>query len=169
MKLKAVLARMKHSNRQALSPRSSPHGTRGVGILGFAVDKSERYAFSLGLGYLKGFYRERFMLKGYGGDLWVGAAATLAGFMTNVVSAGRSPVAPHLERLGDAGMQSFLNGLGITWGAQKAGRDVVSLPPKMKAGAPPRVQGVDVLGMIPPAMGGVYLTADEVAHFSGRR
>lgn len=135
-----------------------PHGTAQRGFHGFVVDKGERFAAAYAFGAIKGYYRERAMFKGFGADLWVGGGALVASAVLTVLSGGRSGAAPHLERIGDAGVSSYLNSMGISWGAKKAGRTVVL-----------GLGHSTVLGYIPPAVGGAYLSADEIAHFAAKR
>lgn len=147
-------------------------GLHGRGFTGFVVDKGERAAASLLFGYGKGYYREKFVYKGFGYDLWAGAAATVLGAIFSAASNGNSVAALHLERVGDAGVGSYLNSIGAAMGAKKAGR-VVQVLSGGKAlpglGARTGVLGNDVVGMIPAAMGGTYLSADEIAKYASKR
>jgi len=144
--------------------KNLPHGTERAGLKGVIVDKGERYGASLAYGYLKGYYREKFMFKGYGLDLWTGVGALVASAAATIMSGGRSSLAPHLERIGDAGVSSYLNTIGSSLGASKAGRSAVVVDQAKLPG-----KKASVLGMIPQAMGGSYLTQDELAHFAARR
>lgn len=152
------------SGQNMLATRSGSSGISGHGTMGFLADKAERYGAAYAFGFAKGYYRERAMWKGYGADLWIGGAATLASAALNIASGGRAALAPHLERIGDAGVTSYFNSMGASAGATKAGRSVLvmnqgqQLPGKKS-----------ILGMIPPAMGGAYLSADEIARFASRR
>jgi hypothetical protein len=145
-----------------------PHGTAKPGLVGVAWDKGERYVASWGFGALKGYYGERFGWRGYAGDLLIGSGALAASVLLRMVSNGNSPAAAHLERVGDAGLQSYLNSMGAHWGMTKAGRSVAMAPPAGGGKKRTALTG-DILGMIPPAMGGSYLNADDIARYSSVR
>lgn len=149
-------------------PKHAPHGTAEYdGIAGFALDKGERYAAAAAYGALKGYYGERFLFKGHGLDLWTGAGLTIGAAVLNALSYGRSSLAPHIERIGDAGMMSALNSLGAHWGMGKAGRSVAVLNAGKNTKSLPGKQSV--VGEIPAAAKGAYLTADQIANFASRR
>lgn len=151
-----------HSPKSAIHPG---HGVHGHGVLGFLVDKGERYAATAAFGYAKGYYRERFLWKGYGADVWLGAAFTLAGAVLNARSGGNSKAGQHFERIGDAGIQAAIHSWTVGKGTEHAGRVVaVTEQGKNLSG-----KSSTVLGAIPEAKGGDYLTADEIAYFSSPR
>ena len=139
-------------------PQNLPHGTAPRGFKGFAVDKTERFAAAYAFGAIKGYYREKAVFKGVGADMWVGSGLLLVSAFLDAGSNGHSRAARHLERIGDAGVSSYLNSMGASWGAKKAGRTVAVLPGKST-----------VLGYISPAVAGAYLSADEIAHFAAKR
>lgn len=165
-------SRMKAASNNLL-PERSGRGMEGVGFSGFLVDKGERYGAALGYGYLKGKYREKMVYKDYGIDLWSGAALTIGSALLNIMSGGNSLLAPHLARVGDAGVSSYLNSIGTAMGAKAAGRSFMMLDAAGKKlpalAATTGVYGTSVLGSIAPARGGTYLSADEIAHFSSPR
>lgn len=154
-------------------PMRIGYGVDGHGVMGFAVDKGERYAAAWAFGAAKGYWREKAVWKGAGMDLWLGGALTLVSAGLQVFSYGRSRVAPHLERLGDAGIMSYLNSVGAAWGNKKAGRIVQVIEGGRTLPSLPVHSGVigeqDAIGAIPPAMGGSYLTAEEIAAYSEQR
>ncbi len=139
-------------------PKELPHGTASSGLKGVLIDKGERYGAALAFGYAKGHYYDRFLWKGHGADMWIGVGGLLASAMLNAFSGGRSRLAPHIERIADAGVMSALNTLGTAWGAEK--RTGGALPG-------PKVKGM--IGAIPPAMGGAYLTPEQIAAFAKPR
>lgn len=145
-------------------PRHLPTGTaRGSAVKGFLVDKGERYAASYAFGWIKGHYRERAMFRGQPADLLAGGGALAVSVLLNVASGGRSGMADHLERIGDAGIQSYLNSLGASKGAQMAGRQVMVLP----AG---KTAKQSVVGALPSVTGNAaYLSPEEVENFSAAR
>ncbi len=153
-----------------------PHGTapQGRGFKGVfvsvATDKVERYGAALAFGAAKGYYGEKFVFKGHGADAWIGAGALLVGTLASAFSNGNSKLAPHLERIGDAGVMSALGSLGAAWGMQKAGRSVALLSPgkNVRTAVGPGARQ-SVVGYIPQAMGGAYLTQDEISRFASAR
>ena len=91
-----------------------PTGTApGHGFQGLLIDKGERWGGAALVGGLKGYYGERFLLKGHGLDLWGGVGCTVLSIALNVMSGGRSKIADHLERFGDVGMMSAFGALGV--------------------------------------------------------
>ena len=148
-------------------PNHLPTGTAQHGFKGFLIDKGERYAAAAAYGAAKGYYGERFLFKGHGLDLWTGGALTALSAVLNAMSNGNSSLADHAERIGDAGMMSAIGSLAASWGMKKAGRAVAGLTPGKNAKGLPGKQSV--VGEIPAAVGGAYLTADEIARFSQRR
>lgn len=152
-------------------PGHLPTGTADRGFMGFVVDKGERYGAAFAFGAAKGYYGERFLLKGHGLDMWLGAGLTLAAAGLSAFTNGRSGLAEHLERVGDAGMMSALGSLGASWGMNRSGRTVAVLTPGKNGKGLPGKAAVagDVLGAIPPAVAGAMLTADDIARFANRR
>lgn len=139
-------------------PQHLPHGTAPRGFKGFLTDKGERAALAFAFGAAKGYYYKKFMVKGVPADMLIGGAAWLVSAYLDAGSNGNSKMAEHLERIGDAGVSSYLNSMGASWGAKKAGR------------VPPILGGRStVLGYISPAVAGAYLSPDEIANFAARR
>lgn len=156
--------------KMAQVPHNLPHGTAPRGFMkGFVVDKAERYGAAFLYGAAKGYYGERFLWRGHGLDAWTGAGALLASSVLTVFSGGRSKLAPHLERIGDAGVMSALGSVGAAWGLSKAGRSVAVLSPGKNAGAGAGLPGKRaVVGAIPPAARGPYLSREDMLNFSRR-
>lgn len=152
---------MSFLNKLKSLPNNLPHGTAPRNLKGVAVDKGERLLGSLGLGYAKGYYGEKFIWKGQGFDLWGG----LGSYLLAALVGGRA--ASHLERLGDVGVQSAMVSIGASLGSRKAGRLVQVVTP----GKNVRAMGpkTTALGYIAPAMGGAALDADALANFAARR
>ena len=146
-----------------------PHGTAGRNLMGVAVDKGERYGAAMAYGYAKGYYHDRFLWRGHGLDLWSGIGFTAGSVLLNVFSGGRSRLADHLERVGDAGIMSALGSIGTTLGARKAGRVVQVLSPGKNAGMGLPGAKKSILGHIAPAMGGSYLSPDDIARYAESR
>ncbi len=176
-----TIADATYKNRTTLLPvpDSSASGmitkyTDGTTPAGFVVDKIERWGGTFGFGMVKGYYGKRALINGMIPiDLAVGGvlSALSLGIM---IKSGGSPsgmsrsVALHASRIGDAGMQSFLDSMGARFGASLAKKQLGRGP----AGALPggweeAVAGEpQVVGALPEATGGAYLTPEEIARFS---
>jgi len=144
-----------------------PHGSAPQhNWKGSLIDKSERYGAALAFGVAKGYYGPKFIWKGLPADAWIGATLTLISSAMKAMTNGRSEVALHVERVGDAGVMSAFNSFGAAWGMQKAGRSVAVLAPgkHFVVGS-----GQQVIGAIGPAPAGPYLSDAEIAHFAGPR
>ena len=148
-------------------PHELPHGTARSGLKGFIWDKGERYGAAFAFGAAKGYYGDRFVWKNHGLDMWLGAGALAASVVSNAFNVG-TKLAPHLERIGDAGVMSALNSLGAHWGITKAGGSVQLSHPSAKA-ALPGGRPQTMLGHIPPAGVGAFLTPNDIAKFAARR
>lgn len=135
-------------------PRNLPAGLeRGAGLKPFLMDKGERAIFAAGLGAAKGYYYEKAIIRGVGIEAWVGVGGYLASAFL-----GHNA---HLERLGDAGMTTYLYSVAASWGADRAGRSVASTK---------QVQGKkQVVGVIPERAEGAFLSPEEMANYSNRR
>lgn len=163
--------RLRYASNNVLATRTGG-GINGHGLTGLAVDKGERYAAALAFGAAKGYYRDRFVAGGQPLDLWIGGGLTLGAALLQMWTGGYSEIAPHAERIGDAGVMSYLGSIGAHWGNKKAGRTVQVIESGRPAGALPAgstpILG-DILGAIPPVSGGTFLTAEEMARGSGPR
>lgn len=150
-------------------PRNLPVGTAKHGVGGFLVDKGERYGAAYAFGWIKGHYRERAMVRGMPVDLVAGAAFLGGSVLLNLFTGGRSHLADHAERFGDAGLMSYLNTMGTAKGASMAGRTVMSLPAGKSAGLPAgRAQ--QVVGQVAPvAAGASFLSSSQVRSYANRR
>ena len=137
-------------------PSNLPTGiAAGSGIKPFLYDKGERAVMAAGLGAIKGYYYDRAVFKGIGIEAWLGAAGYLgAAFLGGSVG-------KHLERLGDTGMTAYLYSRGAAWGAEKAGRGAAVT--QLNAGKK------QVVGVIPPRVGGAFLTPDEMVNYANAR
>lgn len=130
------------------------------------IGKGELYAAAAGFGYIKGAYREKAMVKGLPVDLIAGLVATALAVGSEVYSHGRG-MSTHLNAVADAGLMSYFNSIGTAYGAKQSGRQVYVL--RAGAKAPVSIPGLDMVGALPQAVGGVYLSADEIAAFSAQR
>jgi hypothetical protein len=147
-------------------PAKMPYGTAKPGFKGFLVDKSERAAAAFAFGAAKGYYGERFLWKGHGADAWIGGFGLLAIGAARVFAGPRTGrLLPHVERVVDAAYMSALGSIGASWGMDQAGRSVHVSTPGKNALSPKST----VLGHIPQAMGGAYLSPDEIQRFASKR
>ena len=162
-------AKMKRGSGAMLATRSGVPGVANNGVAGFLVDKGERYAGASLFGFLKGYYRDKAMVRGIPVDVLAGGALTVVGAILSGLSGGTSQLAPHLNRFGDAGVMSYLNSRLAGYGMKKAGRSVYVLDGTAPGALPAGMKKVDMLGAIPAAMGGAYLSADEIAKYADRR
>jgi hypothetical protein len=143
-----------------------PHGTSKRGWKGFLVDKGERYGAAAFFGFSKGYFGNKFLWKGHGLDAWIGLGALLVSTGLTAYSNGSSRFAPHLERIGDAGLMSAIGSLSAAYGLEKAGSKVAVV----KTGAGKKIAGTeDVLGAIAAAKAGPYLSQDVLNNFAGAR
>lgn len=162
-------------NRIKSIPQHLPYGTAHKGLKGVIVDKGERFAAAAAFGYSKGYYGDRFIWKGHGADLWLGVGALGLATLASMFGGHKAgEYAEHLERVGDAGVMSAIGSLAAAYGLEKAGHTVhVTAAPAggKKLPAKTATQGIagDVLGMIPGAKAGPYLSNDQMMAFANRR
>jgi hypothetical protein len=129
---------------------------------------AEKYAAAYGFGFVKGYYRERAAFRGVPADLLAGIAGVAGAAVLEVMSGGRSAIAPHLSAIGDAGVMSYLGSMGASMGAKRSGRQVYVL--NAGAARPAALPaGMSAIGELPQAVGGAYLSADDIARFSNQR
>ncbi len=155
---------MQHAKNHPLSARPS-HGVNGYGLKGFVVDKGERYGAAAGFGYLKGRFGEKFMFRGQGYDLWLGGILGIAAVGLNAWTGGHSSIAPHLERVGDAGMSSWFNSYFTAMGMRHGGTSVAVLS---EGKGKKRWLSGYAIWALPPAGVGAYLTPQEMANWSSK-
>lgn len=163
--MSSFLVRMKSGSRH-LQAEPRP------GLGHFLVGRGERYAGAALFGALKGYYREKTLIGGKVPlDALAGVGLTLlsAGLTIAAGSRGhRSGLASHTLALGDAGVMSWLNSKATAWGTKKSGRQVYVLDAGAKPpGALP--PGMTQVAGLPPMVGGAYLSADEIQHYTSSR
>lgn len=153
-------------------PQHLPVGTaHGKGIKAVVIDKGERFGAAFGFGLAKGYYGDRFIWKGHGADLWLGVGALGAATVLSMFGGRKAnQLGEHLERVGDAGVMSALSSLGAAIGLEKAGHSVVRTS-GAKAKPVAAVHGIygDVIGSIPGAKAGPFLSDSDLARFAQRR
>jgi hypothetical protein len=102
---------------------SNPGNSAGSFFSGLLADKGERLGGAFTLGYAKGYYGDKMHRLDLWGGLGAMALATLIRSSRTYRTLGLD-TAEHLERLGDVGLASALGDLGMSMGADKAGRVV---------------------------------------------
>ncbi len=124
------------------------------GLVAEAVDTGVGMGASFLFGELHGRYREQAEFKGMPLNLLVGVlgkgAAVALEMYTGV------PGGHHLNTVANAGLFSYAFARGVAHGTESAGHTTLVRPAS------------SVLGAIPAAPRGTFLSADEVAHFSTR-
>lgn len=136
----------------------------GFGVLPKVVESVEYGAASYGFGYLQSRYRASVM--GVPVELLAGVAGkalVLGGEMMGLPSSkfGKvlSVAMPHVDVVANAGIGAYFHTLGVGHGAKAA----AALP----AGkAPTKALGTTVLGAIPKAPHGDFLSAAELAEMA---
>lgn len=126
------------------------------------VEGAEYAGASFVFGYVQNKYREKASIGPLPLDLAAGLAATAAGIGMQIWGKGKS-LAPHITTVGFAGLGAFAHTLGAGYGAQASGvkRLLVSAEDvkKVQAVLPGKVT---VLGAIPKAPKGDFLTSDQL-------
>jgi hypothetical protein len=133
-------------------------GTAG----GFTVDKGERYGASFLLGMARGKTHDSSAVDKIAG---IGGAVAVLGAVAMQRSLGI--LAPQIEATADACVADALCSWGARLGSARAQRVVAMVTPK-----PPTALkgwGDYVVGAIPPAKAGPFLTARQIADFAQRR
>lgn len=134
-------------------------------LSGLAIDKSIRLGGAYGLGVAKGYYREKFEVRGYPADAVIGFGALGLNIASQLFMGGKGGAV--LNAASDTALQSYLNSIGTAYGHKKAGRQLYVLQPgaKVPTALPP---GMTVAGAS-DAMGGQFLSPAEVSRFSKAR
>lgn len=129
----------------------------GFGVLPKVVESVEYGAASYGFGYLQSRYRSSVMgvpvelLAGVAGKALVLVGGEMMGLLPAVM--------PHVDVVANAGIGAYFHTLGVGHGAKAA----AALP----AGkAPTKALGTTVLGAIPKAPHGDFLSASELAEMA---
>jgi hypothetical protein len=132
----------------------------------FVVDKVTRYGATAGFSYVKGRYREKALIKGQPVDLVLGSGAMGLAVVSELLLGGLG--SSTLNRIGDAGLQSYIGSRFTALGHKHAGRKLYVSEPGANPALPAGLKQVDVLGEH-DAMGGVFLSDAEVQRFASAR
>jgi len=136
------------------------------GVGHFVIDKGERYLSAGAFGYIKGRYREKATVKGQPIDLVVGGGALGLALIDEMFFGGH--FAPHLNRISDSGLSSYINSRATYLGNKAAGRKLYVSEAGANPQIPAGIKQVDVLGDM-DAMGGVFLSDAQVQQFAKAR
>lgn len=127
-----------------------------------AIEGAEYAGASFAFGYIMNRYREKASVGPMPLDLGLGLAATAVSVGLEMWGKGKR-IAPHLKRVGFAGLGAFSHTAGSGLGAQASGvkRLLVSAEDvkKVQAALPGKVT---VLGAIPKAPKGDFLTPSQL-------
>lgn len=125
-------------------------------------------------GYIHGRYREKAAVKILGRTIPINLLAGIAGKAAAVAGAAMSRGEPawihHVNAIGDAGLTTYFFADGVARGTKKAGRKIYLLD--QGAAAPANLGGLrqtDVVGEIPPAVGGAFLDLEELQQLARKR
>lgn len=154
---------VKHLGPEAPHPAAASFNR---GPLGFALNKSIRYGSALGLGFLKGAYREKMLWGPLPAEAWLGIGATGAAALLSIFTGGSSKIAPSVDAVGDTAMVMWLGSKGNVWGHKFSGRKVLVSGPNAPAAIP---AGYTTVGELPQADPGRYLKPDEVMQWTKPR
>jgi hypothetical protein len=134
--------------------------------LGSSVVEAVEYgAVSYGLGYVQSRYREKASLFGLPVDLLTGVAAKAASIAGHVWGVGRA-LAPYTNVVGNAGIAAFCHTLGTGHGGDKAGITRLLINKSDVAKAKAALPGATILGEIPRAPHGAFLSSAELAELA---
>lgn len=170
------------AGRKDINLGHSSHGGAGLGrvmghgLLSEAFHSGLGIAASGGLGYLHGKYREKASVKlpvaniEVPANLAVGVVGKLVAVGMSAHSRGRSKAAVILNTVANAGLYSHFYSLGVAKGTKDSGRKVYILESSGKAPASlGDLRQTEVVGDIPPAVGGRILSDEELAEMARSR
>lgn len=155
MKLSSVLSKMKSAKHVHI------HSGPGLGaeIVGTGVYVAASEIF----GYVHGRYRDKAEVMGVPANLLVGVLGKLSAIALYAQGGKLRNKAHYLNNIANAGIGSYVFADGVARGTRAAGRKIYVLE---SGGTPPSLgRGLtqtDVVGEIPQAMGGAYLSREEL-------
>ncbi len=133
---------------------------KGKGVAS-AVTLVEYGAASYGLGYVKNRWRDKAHVKGVPVDLAGGIVLKLASLAMQLSNKGTG-LAPHLDTVGNAGVGAFFHTLGSSHGAAASGLRRLLIPASDVAKAKAALPNATILGEIPKAPPGDYLSSADL-------
>lgn len=141
--------------------KKKPYDSVGANLLHTA----EVAAAAEGFGYLHGRYREEASIKGVPLNLVAGLGLKAVVLGAGLLSRGSEMPgwASHVDAVALAGLGSYMFADGVARGTKAAGRSIFIL--ESGAARPKDMGGLkqtDVVGALPQAVGGAYLSADDL-------
>lgn len=137
-------------------------GSKGHNLYKEVVGVGVYAGAAYGFGYIQNRYRERATVKGVPVDLLAGVVLTGAAYF----NVGGSGVSPLLRDVGRAGVGAFFHTLGAGKGAEQSGVTRLLINKGDVARAKAALPSATVLGEIPRAPHGDYLSAAELAELA---
>ena len=139
--------------------------TKKKGVVPSLVEAAEYVGASYGFGYLQNRYREKASLMGVPADLLAGVGLKAAALAADVM--GKSGgVACLASTVGNAGLGAYFHTLGAGHGAQASGVKRLLISDKDVAKARAALPNATILGEIPKAPHGDFLSAAELAEMA---
>jgi hypothetical protein len=140
----------------------NPDGKSTINKLAEAAEYS---LASYGYGWTQNRYRERASLGGIPADLLTGGVMKAASIAMDLWHKGKG-VSPYANLLGNAGLGAFFHTLGAGHGAQSSGVTRLLIKDSDVAKAKAALPGATILGEIPKAPHGDFLSASDLAAMS---
>lgn len=138
---------------------------RGNSLMGELVETAEQVGASFAYGYVQNRYREKASVAGVPLDLGLGAALKALGLGLHLAGKGHGMmgmVAEHADLLGNAGLMAHFHTMGAGMGAQKSGVTRVLVDKKDVGKVKATLPHAEVLGEIPRAPHGDFLSTAEL-------
>lgn len=132
---------------------------------GVLLGTVEYAAASFGFGYAKNRWRDKAHVFGVPVDLLTGIVAKTASIAALMTGKFEGAV-PHLDALGNAGVGAYFHTLGAARGAEASGLCRVLIPASDVAKAKAALPNATILGEIPKAPPGDYLSAEDLARMA---
>src|SRR6266702_270088 len=131
-------------------------------LLHQVVPTAEKMGAIAAFGYVTNKYREKVTFYGGHGDLLAGFVLKAAAVAGAVMGKGGN-LLPHLNNVGDAGLMAWAHAIGSGWGAQSSGVKRLLIKESDLKKAKAALPDATVLGEIPKAPHGRFMSAAELA------
>lgn len=144
----------------------------GHGVAARATEAAEYFGASFLAGYAQNKYRDKASVAGVPVDLAAGGALKLLGLGVDLLGGGkwnrgwRATVHSQAHILGNVGLAAFGHTLGAGLGASQSGVTRVLVEKKDVAKVKAAIPGAVVIGEIPKAPPGDYLSASQLAEMA---
>jgi hypothetical protein len=140
---------------------------KGHGLTSHVVETLEYAGASYGFGYLQNRYREKASVMGVPADLLAGVVLKTVVLGSELMGKGVSGgFATLLSNVGNAGIGAYFHTLGAGHGAQKSGVKRLLISEKDVEKAKAALPGATILGDLPKAPKGDFLSAAELAEMA---